>query len=230
RDQEIYRNLFKSNPPDIFQDHNISSLYSRIDSTSDITLVHLTTLRNSKMEVLVNNQRKKIDEIFKILDTMKNLTSIPSVLPVSNISPSQAGAGAGRKIHPFYKTPVDHPGLDILSPLGTQVRTAADGVVEDVIKSDRGRGNQITIRHAYGYKTYYAHLGDILVRESQPVKQGAVIGRVGNSGLSFAPHLHYEVTLNGEVLDPVSYFFAELTPGSFREMKINAESNGQSLD
>lgn len=230
RDQEIYRNLFKSNPPDIFQGHYTSSLYSRIDSASDITLVHLTTLRNAKMEVLVDNQRKRIDEIFSALDSMKNLTGIPSILPVKDIGPSQAGAGVGSKIHPFYKTTVMHNGVDILSPLGTQVRAAADGVVEEVVKSDRGRGNQITIKHEFGYKTYYAHLGDILVRASQPVKQGSVIGRVGNSGLSFAPHLHYEITLNGEVLDPVNYFFAELKPEIFREMKINAASNGQSLD
>jgi len=230
RDQEIYFNLFKSYPPDIFEGHNNSSLYSRIDSASDITLVNLTSLRNSKMEVLTSQQEKKIREILSSLASMSDVMGIPAILPVKNIGPSQTGAGVGRKIHPFYKTPVEHKGLDILSPLGTQVRATADGIVEKVVKSDRGRGNQITIRHESGYKTYYAHLGDILVRESQPVRQGAVIGRVGNSGLSFAPHLHYEVTLNGEVLDPVSFFFAEITPVNFREMKINAVSNGQSLD
>jgi len=230
RDQEIYRDLFKSSPPEIFHGQYNSDLYSRIDSASNITLANLTSLKNSRLEVLLEQQKKKFEEIDNEIASKTKITGIPSIMPVKNIGPSQTGAGPGKKIHPFYKTAIEHNGVDLLAPIGTQVVSTADGIVEDVVKSDRGRGNQIVIKHEDGYKTIYAHLGDILVRKSQLVRQGAVIGRVGNSGLSFAPHLHYEVHFNGEIVNPVNYFFADLTPHAFREMKINAISNGQSLD
>ena len=118
----------------------------------------------------------------------------------------------------------------MLAAIGTEVHSTAGGTVIEVVSSDRGRGNQVTIQHKDGYITKYAHLGDILVRKFQQVKQNTIIGRVGNSGLSFAPHLHYEVLFNGEVMDPVNYFFADLTPYEYREMMVIAMSSGQSLD
>jgi murein DD-endopeptidase MepM/ murein hydrolase activator NlpD len=123
-----------------------------------------------------------------------------------------------------------HNGIDLLASLGTEVIAVANGVVTDISRSDRGRGNQIVIEHWGGYKTVYSHLGDVMVRKSQQVKQGNVIARVGNSGLSFAPHLHFEVHLDGKPVEPVNYFFADLSPSEYREMLMIAINTGQSLD
>ena len=123
-----------------------------------------------------------------------------------------------------------HNGIDLLAALGTEVIASANGVVTDISRSDRGRGKQIVIEHWGGYKTVYSQLGDILVRKSQQVKQGSVIARVGNSGLSFAPHLHYEVHLDGKPVEPVNFFFADLKPEQYREMLMIAINTGQSLD
>ena len=230
RDKEIYMKIFKSSPPDLMSENSNSALYSQLDSSGDISLVRFSTQKVSDLEEQTKAGGEKLNSIYNELKGAENSTDIPSLMPIKNMSLNQTGASIGNKIHPFYKTNATHTGIDLLAGIGTEVRATANGVVIDVIKSDRGRGNQIIIEHWGKYRTVYAHLGDVLVRKSQPVKQGNVIGRVGNSGLSFAPHLHYEVLLNGSPVEPVNYFFAELTPQEYKEMLIIALNTGQSLD
>ncbi len=229
RDREIYMSIFKSTPPELLSEYN-PRLYSQLDTSSDISLVMFTSDRVMFTEYLAAEQTKRIEQIYQALESHEDILSVPSILPIKGMSVSQTGASIGKKIHPFYKTMNEHTGIDLLSGLGTEVIATAAGVVTAVIRSDRDRGNQITINHNGGYQTYYAHLGDILVRSGQRVNRGAVIARVGNSGLSFAPHLHYEVKLNGKIVDPVHYFFADLNPGSYRELMIIALNSGQSMD
>jgi len=231
RDKEIYRSIFKSEPPDIFPVKNNASLYAQLDSSSDNQLVLMTADKVKSVETLLVEQNTKIEAIKNVLRSNPIVKSIPSILPVKGLSVSQTGAGIGKRIHPFFKTSVEHTGLDLLAALGAQVISTADGIVREITKTgDKGMGNVVIISHSDGYITKYAHLGDILVRKGQPVKQGSIIARVGNSGLSFAPHLHYEVIHNGETMDPVDYFFADLSPEDYREMKVIAMSSGQSLD
>ncbi len=229
KDREIYMNIFKSNPPDLLNEYN-PKIYVQLDTSSDVTLVNYTANRINFTRFLAQEQGKRIDMIYSALKSNKTLEFIPAILPIKGMSVSQTGAGMGQKIHPFYKTKSEHTGIDFLAGLGTEVLATAQGEVTEVIRSDRGRGNQIRIDHGTEYQTYYAHLGDILVRKGQKVYRGNVIARVGNSGLSFAPHLHYEVSRNGKILDPVNYLFATLTPGNYREMLITALNSGQSLD
>jgi murein DD-endopeptidase MepM/ murein hydrolase activator NlpD len=229
RDREIYMSIFKSTPPNLLSESN-PRLYTQLDTSSDITLVMFTSDRIKFTEYLAREQVKKIEQIYRALDSNGDLLSIPSVLPLKGMSISQTGASIGKKIHPFYKTMNEHTGIDLLSGMGTEIIATAAGVVSNIIRSDRDRGNQITINHNGGYQTHYAHLGDILVRSGQIVNRGTVIARVGNSGLSFAPHLHYEVRFNANIMDPVHFFFADLNPRNYREMMIIAMNSGQSLD
>lgn len=229
KDREIYKSIFKSTPPDMLVEHN-SGLYAQLDTSSDRSLVSFTADRIKFTEFLASEQTRRIESIYQSLSGKENITALPTALPIKGLSVSQTGAGVGLKIHPFYKTKENHTGLDLLAGLGTEVIATADGVIREVIRSDRGRGNQVRISHSDGIETYYAHLGEIFVRSGQKVSRGMVIARVGNSGLSFAPHLHYEVMFNGKVVDPVNFFFADLTPGDYREMMISALNSGQSLD
>jgi murein DD-endopeptidase MepM/ murein hydrolase activator NlpD len=229
RDRQIYLNIFKSNPPDMFYDYN-PGLYLQLDTSSDLILVNIISDKVKYSQFLSKEIETKIDLIYASLKSNRDLENTPSILPLNNLRSNQIGAGVGSKIHPFYKTMYDHTGVDILSGLGMDVIVTANGVVRDIVKSDRGRGNQIFVNHGNGYETVYAHLGDILVRKGQKVYRGDIIGRVGNSGLSFAPHLHYEVKFNNKIMDPINYFFANLTPAMYKEMLISSLNSGQSLD
>jgi len=229
RDRDIYMSIFKSSPPDLLNEYN-PKLYLQLDTSTDASLVNYTSDRLMVTAALAKDQTDKIEKIYSMLKRSQNLLSIPAVLPIKGMTATQTGASIGKKIHPFYKTMSDHTGIDLLSGVGTEIIATANGTVTSLVKSDRDRGNQIKIDHNNGFVTYYAHLGDILVRDAQRVSRGMVIARVGNSGLSFAPHLHYEVRYNGKIMDPVNYFFAELNPRSYREMMVIALNSGQSLD
>jgi murein DD-endopeptidase MepM/ murein hydrolase activator NlpD len=229
RDREIYMSIFKSSPPDLLNEYN-PKLYLQLDTSSDISLVSYTSDRIMFTSFLAKEQTDKIQRIYTLLQSNRDLLSIPSVLPIKGMTVKQTGSSIGKKIHPFYKTMNEHTGIDLLSGVGAEIIATANGTVTSLVKSDRDRGNQIKIDHNNGFVTYFAHLGDILVREGQRVSRGMVIARVGNSGLSFAPHLHYEVRYNGKIMDPVNYFFAELNPGSYREMLVIALNSGQSMD
>ena len=142
----------------------------------------------------------------------------------------RTGASVGEKINPFYKVETAHNGVDLIAPQGDPVLAVADGTVTDVITSRKGLGNVVEITHPGGYVTRYAHLADIAVTKGQKVSRGRRLASVGISGNSFAPHLHFELLKDGEYLDPVDCFFAEVTPDDYAGMKLMASRTGQSLD
>ena len=181
-----------------------------------------------KNTVMVDNSMKIITSELNKLGP--SATNIPSIVPIRDFSIEQTGASIGNKVNPFYKTVRYHGGVDLLAATGTDVLAAADGVVMSQSKEDKGVGNSVVINHKNGYVTKYYYLGDLLVSRGQNVKQGNVIARVGISGMSFAPHLHYEVTFKGKQMDPVNYFFSDMTPQMLREMMIITVNTGQSLD
>ena len=150
--------------------------------------------------------------------------------PISGFSYARTGASVGERINPFYKVKAFHGGLDLISQQGETVRAAADGVVKEVVHSSKGLGNVVSIEHAEGYLTRYAHLENTRVTKGQKVKRGQVIGQVGMSGNSFAPHLHYEVLKDTLRMDPLNYLFASVTPDDYMGMLFMSVNTGQSMD
>ena len=134
------------------------------------------------------------------------------------------------RYHPIYKTRRMHTGIDFSAPIGTDIHSSGNGIVEDVETNRTGYGYNVTINHDFGYKTKYAHMSEILVHKGQKVSRGEVIGKVGNTGTSTAPHLHYEVEKNGEKINPIHFFFNDVTPEEYEEIIEKAEMSNQSFD
>lgn len=229
KDRNIYAELFNSSysrfgVADSALVYDESTVYSE-----DVMLWEKSRL--NVLERSIENVESLINELNAETGTIAEKGSkIPSILPVANFPLGNIGASVGRKIHPFYKELVFHDGLDLVVPSGVEVIATADGVVKSVARAKKLEGNRVEIEHEYGYTTVFAHLSDILVRNGQKVKKGTVIGRVGNSGTSFAPHLHYKVLLDGKVLDPLCFVNGELDPQSYEQLLIHALNSGQSLD
>jgi murein DD-endopeptidase MepM/ murein hydrolase activator NlpD len=155
---------------------------------------------------------------------------IPSIQPINNSRLTLLASGKKPLINPFHRTMTEHHGIDYLVPEGTAVFATADGRVDHLSEKNSTHGKSITIDHGNGYKTTYSHLLDIRVSEGQTVKRGDIIALSGNSGLSFAPHLHYEVSLFGTRVDPVHYFFMELSADDYQRIIRIALSSMQSFD
>jgi murein DD-endopeptidase MepM/ murein hydrolase activator NlpD len=158
------------------------------------------------------------------------LKSIPAIIPISNKDLTRTASGFGLRIHPMYKISKYHYGMDFTAPAGTDVYASGNGVVVGVLSAKRGLGNNIIIDHGFGYTSIYAHLSEFNVRVGQNVQRGDVIGFVGNSGTSVANHLHYEIKLNGVNVDPVNYYFEDLSPAEYERMIEIASKTGQSFD
>jgi murein DD-endopeptidase MepM/ murein hydrolase activator NlpD len=139
-------------------------------------------------------------------------------------------SGYGYRIHPIYKTRRFHHGMDFTAPRGTPIHATGDGVVRAVKRSGRGYGNSVKIDHGYGYQTMYAHMQKYIVKKGQKIKRGDIIGFVGNSGLSTAPHLHYEVYKNGKKVNPINYYFNDLSAEEYDLMIKLASQENQSFD
>ena len=228
RDDRIYEEIFHASAPSLNPMTTVSD-FSGLDTIPDGNLVRYAEDKLMKMErsaSIVEENFMKIAALLK--DTL--LIMPPMSNPLGDFTFAQTGASVGDKINPFYKVSTRHNGLDLLAHSGEPVCAASDGVVKEVIKSRKGLGNVVVVSHDGGYVTRYAHLADMEVRKGQKVKRGDVVGYVGVSGNSFAPHLHYEVIKDTVVLDPVNHFFASLTPEEYVNVMIMAATTGQSMD
>ncbi len=234
RDNEIYRVIFEASPiPDsaragtIEKEEELAQLQSF--ASSDIiasTAVLLKELMNR-----IRSQEKSYTEIDNLVKNKQQmLASIPAIQPVANKDLKRIASGFGYRIDPVYKTVKFHAGLDFSAPSGTPIYSTGDGVVEEASLSDVGYGNHVLIRHGYGYKTLYGHMLRTKVKAGQTVKRGDVLGWVGSTGKSTGPHCHYEVMKNGEKVDPVYFFFNDLSPEEFDRMLKIARSGNQSFD
>ena len=230
RDRAIYQSVFKSDPVEIGgDDGGYIYEYQQLASSDDFSLVQQS---GKKYQKLVE-RAAQIDNLLQSITALASPEqgqSIPSILPLTDMDIHRVGATAGDRIHPFYKTIRPHTGLDLIAALGINVLVTADGTVSELRRASREDGNSITVDHGGGYVTVYNHLQDVLVRKGQKLKQGAIIGRVGNTGLSIAPHLHYEIRKDGKVENPIHYFFTQLFPSEYTQMMIAAYNSGQSLD
>ncbi|HLU94497.1 MAG TPA: M23 family metallopeptidase [Membranihabitans sp.] len=161
------------------------------------------------------------------------LNSTPSIKPVQESKLARDIdylSGFGMRIHPIHKIPKFHKGIDFTAPQGTKIQATGDGVVEQVENKSTGYGLNISINHGYGYVTRYAHLNEIMVKEGQKVKKGEVIGLIGDTGTSTAPHLHYEVHFNGKAVNPIQYVMDGLTPAEYSQLVQKASESNKSLD
>ena len=158
------------------------------------------------------------------------LACIPAIQPMSNKDLKRLASGFGWRIHPVYKNEMFHSGIDFTAPTGTEIYATGNGVVERVEINGHGYGNNVIINHGFGYETLYGHMSRIKVYQGQKISRGELIGYVGSTGTSSGPHLHYEVIKNGEKVNPVNFFFNDLTPEEYRLTLDIAATKNQSFD
>lgn len=234
RDNNVYRSIFGSDPiPDSarIKDIETKKEVKLVQSMGETELVKSMISQLNDLSLRLGFQAKSFVDI---ADMVKNkeklLAATPSIQPISNKNLNRVASGFGYRIDPIYKDRRLHAGLDFTAPSGTPIYATADGVVRDAGFNTGGYGNRVVINHGFGYQTTYSHMYRIKARVDERVKRGEVIGYVGSTGKSTGPHCHYEVHRNGVPVDPIYYFYNDLTPAQFdRILKLAAVSN-QSFD
>ena len=233
RDRAIFRSLFESDPYDFDAEYEEQryATYEALFNSSTRQLKRDLRNRVRAMEqhmVQLNASYHLLHE--QLTKQGEACDHIPSIQPVINKQLSLLTTSYGMRIHPFYKTLQSHQGVDYAIPEGSRVFATADGVVREVARRNSTSGNTVVIDHGNGYETSYSHLSQISVRKGQRVSRGDIIALSGDSGLSLAPHLHYEVRLNGMRVDPIHYFFMELTPSEYKRLMRIAQTGMQAFD
>ena len=176
-------------------------------------------------------QTKSFDDVVEMARNKEEmLAAIPAIQPVANKDLKRMASGYGYRIHPIYKVRKMHWGTDFSAPTGTAIYATGDGKVTTYKRSRSGFGRHIVIDHGFGYQTLYAHMSKVEVNRGQRVKRGDIIGYIGSTGSSTAPHLHYEVIKDGRKVNPVNYFFNDLTPMQYEEMLNISSHSNQSFD
>ena len=233
RDKNVFRILFESEPYE-FRDNSAEIRWEnreRLATMSETELYRELSERMNRLEQSEGYLASLFEKMNSAVDSMgTKANNIPAIQPVINTELTLLTAPYGTLIHPFYKSLVSHQGVDYTIPVGSRVFATADGKVKEVKTSKTTSGRYIIIDHGGGYETQYSHLSRIDVKKGNKVKRGDIIGLTGNSGLSLSPHLHYEVRFNGMRVDPIHYFFMELTPHEYQRMIEIAKSGMQSFD
>ena len=230
-DKNIYRVIFETEPVSPGSNPSNENAFQHLLQIPDRDIVHTTHFRLDSM-IRHDQQNATLYDMLMIRgeNRAEMLTTIPAIQPIENPDLTLIASGFGHRIHPIYKILKMHSGIDFSAPIGTPVHATGDGVVESVTRTARGLGNRILINHGQGYKTLYACMDELKVRRGQQVKRGDLIGTVGDTGLSAAPHLHYEVHLNDEPVNPINYFFLELSPEAYDRLILISLMSGQSFD
>lgn len=233
RDQSVFRILFESDPYDL-----------DIEQQEERIAIHEQNISKTKKQ-LTQELSARIDELSKQADKLERswhkinelsdniggqINNIPSIQPVLNKKLTLLTAGYGTILNPFYRTMKSHQGVDYTVGEGSSIFATADGVVKEVSDKNSTLGKTVIIDHGNGYQTSYSHLLSVGVRRGQKVQRGDIIALSGNSGLSLAPHLHYEVRYNDIRIDPIHYFFMELSPDQYQRIIRIAQSGMQSFD
>ncbi|MDR2891260.1 MAG: M23 family metallopeptidase [Alistipes sp.] len=233
RDRNVFQVLFESDPYD-FEGIGQGETWREYERLTDLSNRTLGAEFFDKMQTLDRGVKKlsaTYQSVGRQIDSMGGRADrIPSIQPVVNNELTLLTASYGLRIHPFYRNLRPHGGVDYTVPEGTPVFATGDGVVRDVFSRNTGSGITVTIDHGSGYETTYSHLSRSSVVNGQRVRRGDIIARTGNTGLSLTPHLHYEVRKDGMRVDPIHYFFMELTPSDYQRMMRIARSGMQSFD
>ena len=233
RDRNIFGILFESTPYDFNSDYEQQrlSLHERLLSQSKSRMLKDLTANTDILEQKLSELESTYNELQGKIDSYgESSNNIPSIQPVINHQLTLLTAGYGMLMHPFYRTLQSHQGVDYTIPEGESIFATADGVVKDVLGTTSTSGITVVIDHGNGYTTSYSHLQKAKVKRRQKVRRGDIIALSGNSGLSLSPHLHYEVRYEGMRVDPVHYFFMELTPDEYQKILRVAQSGMQSFD
>ena len=234
RDVNIYRVLYESEPlPDeIWQaGYGGTNRYKDLEGFSNTDLMKDLRAKLDKLKSQMVLQSKSYDEVAKLAMSKENmLASIPAIQPVSNVDLTRIASGFGMRIDPIYRTPRMHTGLDFTAPIGTEIHCTGKGKVIAVEFNGGGYGNHVIVDHGYGYQSHYAHMSRFNCKVGQEVNRGDLIGFVGNTGKSTGPHLHYEIIYNGEKIDPVHFFYNDLTNAQYEQMLELSANAAKTLD
>ena len=233
RDNNIYRTYFEANP--ISDEQRKAGFggvnrYKYLEGFDNSTMVKNLTKDIDMLSKQLVVQSKSLDEIVVLAkEKEKMLSAIPAILPVKLEDLTRMASGYKWRMHPILKIRKFHKGMDFTAPIGTPIYASGNG---KVIRAERSAtfGNVVYIEHGYGYKTIYAHMSKIKSYKGQKVKRGDLIGYVGNTGMSVSAHLHYEVHKNDVAVNPINFYYGDLTPEEFSAMQKAAEEEGQSYD
>lgn len=234
RDNTIYRVIFESEPiPSSVREGGFGGAdrYSWLSSLYSAETFTELTQQMDKLSKQLYVQSKSYDELWQLVKNKATmLASIPAIQPISNKDLTRLASGFGMRIHPIYKTAKMHEGMDFTAPIGTDIYATGDGTVESVEMEGRGYGNNVIINHGYGYQTLYAHLSKVKVARGAKVKRGDIIGLVGSTGSSTGPHLHYEVRKNTKAVNPINFYYNDLSPQEYEAMLEKSKQSSQSFD
>ncbi|MBQ5354091.1 MAG: M23 family metallopeptidase [Alistipes sp.] len=233
RDRNIFGILFESTPYDFDSDYKQQrlALHERLLGESKHRMLRDLTASTDQLEEKLRQVESTYNTLQHNLDSLGGgCDHIPSIQPVINHQLTLLTAGYGMLMHPFYRTLQSHQGIDYTIPEGESIFATADGVVKDVLGKTSTSGITVVIDHGNGYTTSYSHLQKAKVKKREKVRRGDIIALSGNSGLSLSPHLHYEVRYEGVRVDPIHYFFMELTPDEYQKIMRISQSGMQSFD
>lgn len=234
RDNNLYRAYFELSP--ISDEQRKSGFggvnrYEYLENFNNSKLLINTTKRMDIIQKQLAIQSKSLDEIATIAKERERLlSSVPAIQPVQNKHLTRMASGYGWRNDPFTKVRKFHYGMDFTAPTGTPVYASGDGVVTRADNASAGYGEHIRIDHGFGYESLYAHLSKYNVRVGQKVKRGEVIGYVGSTGRSEAPHLHYEIRKDGVHMNPINFYYASLNTEEYAEMLRQSNQENQALD
>ena len=232
RDNNLYRTYFNTTP--ITEEERKSGYknnYVALQGYNNSELVIRTTKKVDVLSKELAIQSKSLDAILKLAEAKQDfLASIPAIQPVQNEKLRHVASGFGYRTDPFTKARKMHEGMDFTAKTGTPIFASGDGIVARADNSASGFGNHIVIRHGYGYESLYAHLSKYKCRAGQRVKRGDIIGYVGSTGRSEAPHLHYEVHKNGKVVNPLNFYYGSISAVEYVSISNAANQENQSLD
>lgn len=234
RDNDVYRAIFEANPiPDSARarELEVKQEIAKVEKIKDYQLVGSITATINNINSRIAAQRSSYEEVEELVKNKEQLLAhTPAIQPVSNKDLNRIASGFGYRIDPVYKTTKFHAGLDFSAPQGTPIYATADGTVATAGNTGNGYGNYVVINHGYGYETLYGHMVRVKARSGQKVKRGEVIGWVGSTGKSTGPHCHYEVHKYSDKIDPIYFFYNDLSPEQFDQLLKKAAASNQSLD
>jgi murein DD-endopeptidase MepM/ murein hydrolase activator NlpD len=234
RDNTVYRSIFEANPiPDSARAKELEEKLEleTIEGMKNWELLASITGILNNLGSRVKVQQVSYLELDKLINNKAQLLAhTPAIQPVSNKELTRIASGFGYRIDPIYKTTKMHAGIDFTAPQGTPIYATADGTVKTGGNTGNGYGNHVVLNHGYGYETLYGHMVRVKVRQGQSIKRGEIIGWVGSTGKSTGPHCHYEVHKYGQKIDPVYFFYNDLTPDQFDRLLKQAAASNQSLD
>lgn len=234
RDNNIYRTIFEAERIPVSVRKSGFGGSEKDDDIAGYDNSDLAIKATQRLDLLskqLYTQSKSFDEVVKLVEGKeKLLAAMPAIQPVANKDLKRMASGFGYRIHPIYKTRIFHEGMDFTAKTGTEIYATGDAVVERADAKAGGYGNHVVLNHGFGYKTLYGHMVRYIVKRGQRVKRGEVIGYVGNTGRSTGPHVHYEIIKDGKKINPVNYYYNDLSPAQYQELIEQSTQSSQSFD